>query len=302
VTAERPTFGQCVIGYREWKLDDGWLLRPITADGAWRPGVNHARCRRGTNFWLSTTTAWSISATADPEADAEEHEAPASGCDCGLYALHDPPDLTFDRVLGAVAAWGNLEVHSSGFRAEYAQVVALVLPTRAQLTAAGRIGDGPDYADPTDAARIYGVPLVALEDLRREAERHGEPLPRSARPEPELLLGEWPVVSVSAHFAVDGRVQGRRLTYQDVLDAIGAVRRANPSPALQPHPIIGRSPLRVPRPTYVVYDEVASWFIDGDDGDAGDEGRVTMGVDLSRTPRRRHPPPPTRRPRPPRSL
>jgi glycine cleavage system H protein len=91
---------------------------------------------------------------------------------CGLYALTDPADrrLDFraDQAVGAIAAWGDLEVHRSGFRAEHACVTALALPDRAgfdQREALAR------------AAERYGVPLVAADRLSDEALRHGAPLP-----------------------------------------------------------------------------------------------------------------------------
>jgi glycine cleavage system H lipoate-binding protein len=91
---------------------------------------------------------------------------------CGLYALTDPGDrrLDFraDQAVGAIAAWGELEVHRTGFRAQHACVTALALPDRAgyeQREALAR------------AAERYGVPLVAADRLSDEALRHGAPLP-----------------------------------------------------------------------------------------------------------------------------
>jgi len=63
-----------------------------------------------------------------------DHPAPAPGCHCGVHAWHPRSD-TARRVLqsrrevaGFVEAWGALEVHADGFRAEHARVHALVLP------------------------------------------------------------------------------------------------------------------------------------------------------------------------------
>lgn len=65
--------------------------------------------------------------------------APAVNCDCGLYAHHpwarsawedydllrgcSPGD---DWILGVVEAWGHLEVHADGFRAQKARPVLLI--------------------------------------------------------------------------------------------------------------------------------------------------------------------------------
>jgi len=75
--------------------------------------------------------------------------APAGGCTCGLYAMHpraisrqpgwSGKSLTMVtlngplEVVGIVEAWGRVQVHREGFRAEHARPVALLLigPDRA---------------------------------------------------------------------------------------------------------------------------------------------------------------------------
>ncbi len=72
----------------------------------------------------------------------EREHAPAADCTCGLYSMHpwteqtagvsrsllDGSDLAIP-VMGIVEAWGRIEVHEDGFRAEYARPHALVLFT-----------------------------------------------------------------------------------------------------------------------------------------------------------------------------
>jgi glycine cleavage system H lipoate-binding protein len=145
-----PDFLEAVVGYRAWHVEEDGLLRPWTFTALpWQPGANRAVCARDVR-----------------------HAAPVADCMCGLYALTDPADrrLDFraDQAVGAIAAWGDLEVHRSGFRAEHACVTALALPDRAgfeQREALAR------------AAERYGVPLVAADRLSDEALRHGAPLP-----------------------------------------------------------------------------------------------------------------------------
>ncbi|MDX6728826.1 MAG: hypothetical protein QOK49_3631 [Baekduia sp.] len=157
-----PDYLEAVIGYRAWHADDDGLLRPWTFTAlAWEPGVNAATCARDVR-----------------------HAPPVSDCMCGLYALTDPADrrLDFraDQAVGAEAAWGDMEVHRSGFRAEHACIVALALP--------GRAGHEQRVAL-EQAAERYGVPLVAPEALSAEARRHGAPLPDDLwAPQPS-----WPV-------------------------------------------------------------------------------------------------------------
>jgi hypothetical protein len=95
---------------------------------------------------------------------------------CGLHALHDPDDgrLSLGHpAVGAIAAWGEIEVYATGFRAEYACVIALAhQPPRS---------DG----QPTrlrEAARRYGVRLVSLAALEAEASEFALPLPDEALP------------------------------------------------------------------------------------------------------------------------
>ncbi|HEY6761319.1 MAG TPA: SCP2 sterol-binding domain-containing protein [Baekduia sp.] len=145
-----PDFVEAVVGYRAWHIEDDGLLRPWTFTALpWEPGTNSAVCARDVR-----------------------HQPPVADCMCGLYALTDPGDrrLDFraDQAVGAIAAWGDLEVHRSGFRAAHACVTALALPDRAayeQREALAR------------AAERYGVPLVAADRLSDEAARHGAPLP-----------------------------------------------------------------------------------------------------------------------------
>ena len=110
--SDAPDFVQAVVGYRAWHLEDDGTLRPWTFSALpWDPGVNTAVCAREVR-----------------------HAPPVADCMCGLYALTDPADrrLDFraDQAVGAIAAWGDLEVHRTGFRAEHACVTALALPER----------------------------------------------------------------------------------------------------------------------------------------------------------------------------
>src|SRR3954451_8430790 len=145
-----PDFVEAVVGYRAWHLEDDGTLRPWTFTALpWQPGANRAVCARDVR-----------------------HAPPVADCMCGLYALTDPSDrrLDFraDQAVGAIAAWGDLEVHRTGFRAEHACVVALARPD----------GPGAEQRERLErAAARYGVPLVPAPELSAEAGRHGAPLP-----------------------------------------------------------------------------------------------------------------------------
>lgn len=141
-----PDLAEHVIGYRAWRLRRDGRLVSAAAPSTWTAGVNDARC------------------------DFADHGAPEGGCTCGLYAFHDPPPAPSPGIVGAIKAHGQLESHHAGFRAEHAQIVALVhrhaRPSRRELRAAAR----------------YEVPLVDLGDLAAAASQYGRPLAAGQRP------------------------------------------------------------------------------------------------------------------------
>jgi hypothetical protein len=76
-------------------------------------------------------------------------------------------------AVGAIAAWGEIEVYAAGFRAEYASVIALAhLPPRSPSPPAAL----------RDAARRYRVRIVSLDDLEAAAREFALPLPDEVLP------------------------------------------------------------------------------------------------------------------------
>jgi hypothetical protein len=105
-----PDLMDYVIGFRAWAVN-GPRLRPIGMGGdVWEGGAEvRAQCSAG-----------------------NLHRAPDPNCECGLYAWNDLASMLQEaragsggRVWGAVRAHGRLEVHSTGFRAEYMQPMLL---------------------------------------------------------------------------------------------------------------------------------------------------------------------------------
>lgn len=82
---ERPVFSECVIGYRTWKLDD-WVLSPVSYGSPWRPGVNHADCKRGE----TRNGMFALSFTLGPEPPMI-HTPPHQDCTCGIHGYHEIP-------------------------------------------------------------------------------------------------------------------------------------------------------------------------------------------------------------------
>jgi hypothetical protein len=153
-----PDFASAVAGYRAWQLGPGGFLFPLALPGAppWEPGVNRARCFAGRRH--------------------DAHEAPGANCRCGLHALHNPGDGRLKLghpAIGAIGAWGEIEVYAEGFRAEYASVIALVHQQSRSTCPPARI---------REAARRYGVRLVSLATLEAEASEFALPLPDDVLP------------------------------------------------------------------------------------------------------------------------
>lgn len=166
---EVPVVTSPVIGYRSWRI----VRDPFNVPNAltprfrgsvpWRPGTNTARCLR-----------------------YPSHEAPVSGCGCGLYAYHDAgltgTDYAIgDVVVGAVVGWGAMEVYYDGWRAEHARIVALA---------------SVDYSERVigEVAALYHVPVIPIDavtagwrvdwsPLVRKAKKYGEALHDSLLPE-----------------------------------------------------------------------------------------------------------------------
>jgi hypothetical protein len=140
-----------VIGYRVWRVSrdrDGYYSLTSTNSGKyrWKSGVNDARCNE------------------------YPHDAPHHQCCCGLYAVYEPP---WDSVpLGAIAAWGRIEAHRTGFRAQYAMPIVLAEPAVCSLEAIDLV---------SGIGRRYGVRVVPPDELEEWALQYGDPVHEGLR-------------------------------------------------------------------------------------------------------------------------
>lgn len=174
-----------VIGYRQWHITPDLTLRAAhKRDQVWTVGTNTAACKPHDMPKVTDDGAIEYH-TPEPCV-----ECPSSDHECGIYALHDPSDFWYGKdsirmslsaiwagghddpiVSGVIAAWGNMEVHHSGFRTQHARVVALALP-----------GTKRDAAVARAVANAYGVPLVPVDELPRIAAEFGSTVPVEMRP------------------------------------------------------------------------------------------------------------------------
>lgn len=141
-----------VIGFRAWKVARDARLRSVVISGAWTPGPNRSRCARL------------------PISRPRCRGGPRAECECGLYAYHDVgPALGRGAIHGVVAGWGRTVVHPGCWRAEWAQVLALI-----------EDGCDPDLLEL--AARRYRVPTVPLRGAEAFGREFGDPVPAELRP------------------------------------------------------------------------------------------------------------------------
>lgn len=189
-----PDLTQKVIGFRRWRIDEKGDLRPVGwfgdgDDPAWSLGDERAVCRaeafgQRNPFLIGLTGCTCPLCRPDlhaaPATAEAKHQAPHSGCQCGLYALHALPagwdsfDPDTPIVPGAVAVWGKLEVHADGFRAERARPVVLARSDEFSVKVNRWI---------ETAARRRGIEVVDLSELHEYAAEFGAAVPEDMRPE-----------------------------------------------------------------------------------------------------------------------
>lgn len=174
-----PDLVGAIFGFRAWQLDAaGYLSSQGVGNMTWEAGRNVAVC--AADF-------------------ADGHRAPIANCACGLYAYHDPDNVELVRfpgeafpIAGVVRAWGDIEVHHSGFRAEYAEIVALCVP--APEITASRQAKHPLLDALKRAEDRYGAEIIlSTPQAMREwvtEQKDGDVIPPEMRPELKRVIRE----------------------------------------------------------------------------------------------------------------
>ncbi len=146
--AGAPDFAEPLLGFRGWTIQKEGRLAPATGGPSWTTGVNRAVCMR---LWPGK----------------RKHEPPHQGCGCGFNAFHRPDMPELARmpiyVVGAIAAWGDVDVYRTGFRAQFACIVALSYRGSTTIE---------QYRHLQRAAERYEVRLVEAPDLVEEGGRY----------------------------------------------------------------------------------------------------------------------------------
>ncbi len=149
--SDTPFFAGTIEGIRGWSLSDDLELRGrgLGSSEAWAPDG-------------SPTEAVCL--------EDDDHPAPDPGCECGLYALHPQAQISewvdvflFGGVAGVVEAWGQIELHEVGFRAQFARPKLLFEP-------ASHLISMKDLTSIHEAAERYRVPVVPVPRPEHAAE------------------------------------------------------------------------------------------------------------------------------------
>jgi hypothetical protein len=161
-----PDLSAPVAGFRAWRIANGRLVSPYIPC-RWEGRVMHARCYDA-NRVLTRGEGWLD----------EPHGSPHPDCQCGIYAYHSPGLRSYYGEQwwceGVIAAWGRIEVHADGMRAEFARVEALGVPD---------LGN-PHVRPAVEAIGAdLGVPVLAAGELPEMADALGGRIPHGLRPE-----------------------------------------------------------------------------------------------------------------------
>lgn len=141
-----------IVAWRAWRPTHSGLLAGVVTCVVWpSDDAMLGECRK------NHAVAY-YEQPGGPGVSAPAHRAPHEGCQCGVYGHASLADLEAEPwmrdaiVVGRAKLWGRVVDHERGWRAERGRVTALV--------------DHPaaDRESTVDAARRYGVPVVAMSE------------------------------------------------------------------------------------------------------------------------------------------
>jgi hypothetical protein len=168
-----PDLVDKVIGFRAWSIGRPYRrgLAQMRNEDLWSIGNHAVRWDSRTMTARCLQQRYGLGGVSHPD-----HPPPYVRCKCGIYANHRlgwPSSAPEGMCIGAVAAWGRLQVHGRGFRAEHAEILAFGYAPAWTSGAIARIGR---------LAARFRVPLVPLRWLPDVALEHGSPVPVQLRP------------------------------------------------------------------------------------------------------------------------
>jgi uncharacterized protein DUF3631 len=109
-----------------------------------------------------------------------EHAAPHPLCSCGIYGYHEADAAHLAQpIIGVIRAHGRIQVHAGGFRAEYAEIVAISFDDELG-------SDIPDQRYREVARRWstwWQIPLLRRDELAASLSEFGSSVPVDLRPQ-----------------------------------------------------------------------------------------------------------------------
>jgi hypothetical protein len=208
-----PLIAGAVHGLRAWTVE-GERISAWMRGQQWEAGgaPTRARCLNGAG-----------------------HLAPGTSCGCGLHGFHPWSPLARralagsvrpGHVAGIVEAWGEMEIHTDGFRAELARPLAFFLPADAgparragvHALAAAHGAHVVDLADTPDLRQVWAALAPAALDegfVHALVPSEGEAAQRPARAGERIAAAaDWLgfIVGMAVVLAVWGLVAAETLS------------------------------------------------------------------------------------------
>ena len=162
---EAPDGIEPLIGYRGWLVRGGKLVSCYRMVEWPVGGPLESMC-------LTPTFGTSNERGDIPIPPPPKHSvSPNIFCTCGIYGLDSYPNLwevregkrkstlkpwPFEAITGIIKVWGKVVVGSRGFRAQYAEPIALV--------ARSRMGEWPQGIE--EVAGTYGIEVVDAKEVK----------------------------------------------------------------------------------------------------------------------------------------
>lgn len=129
--SDRPLVVGSVVGERYFNIDNLGRLVSLNAPVPFLPGVNEAVCRKEiyqSGMWIPVYVGMGhYPSEVRVTATHGGHQVAGLDCSCGYYAFFERAGV-FKGAFGIIEGTGVCTVGQLGFRAERAQLLALVRP------------------------------------------------------------------------------------------------------------------------------------------------------------------------------
>ena len=108
------------VSYQEFRNVDKITLGAIAHNKTWPENFMQATCmspsKRHSHIYDKATETFETT--------------PAAHCSCGIYAFYDydfaMKELANHEIIGVVQGWGKIQIHETGFRAEFMRILGFI--------------------------------------------------------------------------------------------------------------------------------------------------------------------------------